>query len=76
MNDFNGLAMGSMHNIGEISGGDLTARSLDHRELLLISCLTHGVHARFVTHVSGRNSMDHERIDAGVGRQSTKKSRN
>jgi len=30
------------NNIEEISGGDLTARSLDHRELLLISYLTHG----------------------------------
>jgi hypothetical protein len=29
-------------NIGEISGGDLTDRSLDRRELLLISCLTQG----------------------------------
>ena len=29
-------------NIGEIPGGDLTDRSLDRRELLLISCLTQG----------------------------------
>jgi hypothetical protein len=38
------LARRVRSNIAEIAGGDLTARSLDHRELLLISCLTHGVH--------------------------------
>jgi transposase InsO family protein len=38
------LARRVRSNIGEISGGDLTDRSLHRRELLLISCLTYGVH--------------------------------
>ena len=51
------LARRVRSNIGEISGGDFTARSLDRRELLLISCLTHGGHPSSVTDVSGPDNL-------------------
>src|SRR6185312_17369682 len=47
------LAQRVRSDITEISGVDVTTRGLDYRELLLISCLTQGVHSRGVTDVSG-----------------------